>query len=153
LADAEEVVQDVFVRLWRKADQYDPARGSFSSWLMAIAHNRVIDVVRRRGNGFPSAEEIEAVLEAAEDPALDPAEEALVSVRSRLVIQALRELPLEQRRVLVLAYFGGLSQSSIAETLGWPLGTVKKRVRLGLRKLQLSLESELAPEAREAQER
>jgi RNA polymerase sigma-70 factor, ECF subfamily len=144
--DAEEVVQDSFLRLWRKAAQYDPQRGSFNAWFMAIARHGVLDALRRRSASLVVADGVEAVLLAAADPSADLEEQGWCAARSARVLHALKELPEEQRRALVLAYFGGLSHSSIADSLGWPLGTVKKRVRLGLDKLRASLADEFGPD-------
>ncbi len=151
-SDAEEVVQDCFVRLWRRAGQFDARRGSFTAWFMAIAQNRVVDELRRRGKGRIAAEQIESVLMEAVDPAADPEEEAWQRTQSDRLVQALRELPAEQRRVLVLAYFGGLSQSEIAVGLGLPLGTVKKRIRLGLQKLRTAFAEGAEEQRNEARE-
>ncbi|MBI3953296.1 MAG: sigma-70 family RNA polymerase sigma factor [Chloroflexi bacterium] len=134
---AEEVVQDVFLRLWQRSRQFDQQRSSFRAWFMAIARHQVWDELRRKDfhQGLVASEAVDALL-AGEDPATHVVEEAWRDERSRAVLEALKGLPTEQRRVLVLAYFGGLSQSAIAHHLGWPLGTVKKRTRLGLQKLR-----------------
>jgi RNA polymerase sigma-70 factor (ECF subfamily) len=141
-SDAEEVVQDVFVRLWRKAAQFDPERGSFPAWLMTIAQRRVFDELRRRPEQRRAAEAIDTVLADAPDPA-PPFDEH--TLNGELVLHALKQVPPEQRRALVLAYFGGLTHEEVAAATGWPLGTVKKRLRLGLDKLRAGL----ADEARE----
>ncbi len=140
-AEAEEVVQEVFLRLWHKAGQFDPARGFFNTWFMAIARHHVLDELRQRSQQqrLVAAEEIDQLLAEAADPAANVEEQAWLRERGNTILDALQSLPAEQRRVLVLAYFGGLSQSAIARHLGWPLGTVKKRVRLGLQKLRASL--------------
>jgi RNA polymerase sigma-70 factor, ECF subfamily len=149
-SDAEEVVQEVFVRLWRRAAQFDLERGAFSTWLMAIARNHVVDQLRRRQRGRIAAGQIEEVLMNAVDPAAGPEEEVVGHTASVLLAKCLRELPAEQRRVLTLAYFGGLSQSEIAHALDLPLGTVKKRTRLALQKLRASL-AQHDPEVRPTQ--
>jgi RNA polymerase sigma-70 factor (ECF subfamily) len=136
---AEDVVQDVFVRIWERASQFDAARGSLTGWIMAIARHGIVDEIRRRGRRHAVLGMIDEVLEGAEDPGADIEEAAWSHERRRELLVAVRELPEEQRRVLVLAYFGGLTQSEIAEELGCPLGTVKKRARLGLQKLRASL--------------
>jgi RNA polymerase sigma-70 factor, ECF subfamily len=137
-ASAEEAVQEIFLRLWNKADQFDADRGSFRGWFMTIARNHVMDELGRRNREqrIRAAEEVEELLAGAVDPDSDVAEEAWLHERRETMLQALKSLPSEQRRAIVLAYFGGLSQSSIAQELGWPLGTVKKRIRLGLQKLR-----------------
>lgn len=142
--DAEEVVQEVFLRLWQRASQFDPARGSFGAWFMAAARHRIVDDLRRRNNqkALGAADEIERVLMRAIDPLANVEQEAVLRERNAEVLLAVRELPLEQRQALLLAYFAGLTQSAIAEHLGWPLGTVKKRIRLGLQKLRTALAEE-----------
>lgn len=140
-AEAEEIVQEVFLRLWNRADQFDASRGSFKSWFMAVARYRALDELRRRSRQQQMivAEEVDQLLANAADPMVDVEKEVGRRQDGEAVLQALKTLPAEQRRALVLAYFGGLSQSSIAQRLDWPLGTVKKRVRLGLKKLRAAL--------------
>jgi RNA polymerase sigma-70 factor (ECF subfamily) len=139
--EAEDIVQDVFFRLWHKADQFDPARGRFASWFMAITRHHLMDALRKRSQQqrMVAAEEIDQLLVTTADPTVDVENASYLLERGRDILYALKRLPPEQRRVLVLAYFGGLSQSAIAEQLDWPLGTVKKRIRLGLHKLRLYL--------------
>ncbi len=139
--DAEEIVQDTFLRLWNRAEQYDASRGSFRTWFITIARHCVFDELKRRNHEQRSlaVNEIEHLLSDAEDLQTNVAEEAWLRQRQDALIHALRDLPAEQRRALVLAYFGGLSQSAIAQELGLPLGTVKKRIRLGLQKLRTYL--------------
>jgi RNA polymerase sigma-70 factor, ECF subfamily len=145
-AEADDVVQEVFLRLWRNADQFDATRGRFATWFLAIARHEVLARLRRRTREecLALAGDIDRVLAAAPDISIDIEEQAWHRERSALVLRALNRLPPEQRRVLVLAYFGELSQATIAESLGWPLGTVKKRVRLGLQKLRQALASDNA---------
>jgi RNA polymerase sigma-70 factor, ECF subfamily len=140
-ADAEEALQAVFLRLWQSAGKFDPARGSFGGWFMAVARHLVLDELRRRGQRqrLAAVGEVERLLGEAADPAVDVEEQVSLREQGDAVLRALRRLPEEQRRVLVLAYFGDLSQSAIARQLGLPLGTVKKRIRLGLRKLHAAL--------------
>ena len=136
---AEEVAQDVFVRVWQRAAQFDAARGSVAAWIMAITRHRVVDELRRSGRRVSAVETIDELLTSAEDPGADVEEHAWLRERRRVVLNAVRELPDEQRRVIMLAYFGGLTQSEIAHELGCPLGTVKKRIRLAFEKLRASL--------------
>ena len=146
-AEAEEVVQEVFLTLWNKVGQYDPSRRAFGAWFMAVARHRVLDELRRRGyqQRLNAAHLAEDIVAGAVDHRADVEEEAWQRERGAAVAVALRDLPPEQRKVLVLAYFGGLSHSAMAQHLGLPLGTVKKRVRLGMKKLRLALDA-LAPE-------
>jgi RNA polymerase sigma-70 factor, ECF subfamily len=140
-AEAEEIVQDVFLRLWRHVDQFDESRGRFAPWFMTIARHETLAQLRRhtRERRLALIEDVDRLLAAAPDPTIDVEEEAWRRERGDVVLRALQDLPTEQRRVLVLAYFGEMSQSTIAHALGWPLGTVKKRVRLGLQKLRQAL--------------
>jgi len=142
-AQAEEVVQDVFLRLWQRAGQFDPARSTFGAWFMAIARHRVLDELRRRGQArrFAATGDIERLLAGASDPTASLDAQVWLRDAAHAVHRALAELPDDQRRVLLLGYFGGFTQSAMADLLGWPLGTVKKRVRLGMQKLRRSLVS------------
>lgn len=134
---AEELVQETFLRVWRQAASYRRERGAPATWILGIARNLTIDELRRRGarpqasDGDP-AERL-ALIESGE---ADPAEQAYASMRHQVVQHALSQLPPEQREALELAYFGGLSQSEIAARLETPLGTIKTRMRLGLRRLK-----------------
>lgn len=136
--EAEEVVQEVFLRLWNKAGQFDAQTGLFKSWFMTIARNQIWDLLKRRTHEqrLLATYEIEQVLSTPIDPVTHIAEEAWTQQRQQAMLQALHDLPPEQKRAIVMAYFGGFSQSAIAQELGWPLGTVKKRIRLGLQKLR-----------------
>ena len=139
--EAEAIVQEVFLRLWRKADQFRPERGPFGAWFMTIARHHLWNVLRRLHREPSLAAEVidELLMESAISIGDDVEEQAWSKEIGEAVLHALQGLPAEQRRVLVLAYFAGLSQSSIAQHLGWPLGTVKKRIRLGLQKLRNAL--------------
>jgi RNA polymerase sigma-70 factor, ECF subfamily len=141
---AEEVVQDSFVALWQRADQYDPARGTFAVWFMAIARHRVLDDLRRRAveQRLLAAEPVDQLLSEIPDPAPSVEDDVARRDRDAELLRAVGELPPEQRRALVLAYFAGMTHVEIAAALGWPLGTVKKRLQLGLRKLERSLSAE-----------
>ncbi|OLD51204.1 MAG: hypothetical protein AUI58_08565 [Chloroflexi bacterium 13_1_40CM_2_70_6] len=144
-AEAEDVVQETYLRLWDKAHQFDVRRGRFASWFMAIARHVVMGQLRRRTTQqlLIAADEIERVLADAADPGGDLAEEVWLRERASALLLALATLPEEQRRVLVLAYFAGLTQSAIAAYTGAPLGTVKKRTRLALQKLRDRLQGAL----------
>jgi RNA polymerase sigma-70 factor (ECF subfamily) len=136
---AEEVVQDVFVRVWQRASQFEAARGSGAAWIMAIARHRIVDELRRRGRRREVLDTIDDLLERPVDHGLVVHEETPEDGRRREVLDAVRQLPEEQRHVILLAYFGGLTQAEIARELECPLGTVKKRTRLALQKLRASL--------------
>jgi RNA polymerase sigma-70 factor (ECF subfamily) len=139
--EAEDVVQEAFLRLWRSAKQFDEQRGHFAPWFLAIARHEVLSRLRWRSRAqrLAVAEDVDRLLAMAPDPAIGVEAQVWRREQGDLILGALNTLPPEQRRVLVLAYFGELSQSSIAASLGWPLGTVKKRVRLGLQKLRQAL--------------
>ena len=131
---AEEVAQDAFHSVWRRATSYRADRGSVRTWLLAIARNAAIDWRRTRGR----RSEGERPLEDAEDVA-DPNVDLERVVRSERVRTALAALPADQRDVVVLAFYGGLTQTEIATRTGAPLGTVKSRARLAMDKLRDAL--------------
>lgn len=136
---AEEVVQEVFLALWRDPEKYDPARGGFPSWLLATTHHKAVDAVRReetvRRRRATLADEAAAYTSAASD--LPPVEDAAWSgLRGERVRQALGLLPEPQREALVLAYYAGYTQREIAERTNTPLGTVKTRMLAGMRRLR-----------------
>ena len=140
---AEDVTQEVFLRLWQRPESYDPSRGRLLSWLMSVTRNRAIDERRRIGRRQRSEEGEEPMFELRDQDATgDPALGATLAESRRVVRAAMALLPAAQREVLELAYFGGLTQTEIAERLQVPLGTVKTRVRLGMRKLRDTLEEE-----------
>ncbi|MGN6869709.1 MAG: sigma-70 family RNA polymerase sigma factor [Solirubrobacteraceae bacterium] len=135
---AEDIVQEAFLSLWRSGSGYDRARGSVRSWVLSAVHNRAVDALRRTGAKAGRDVSDEGIAERL--PARD-ATDAEVERReeSRRVRSALGELPPDQRQVIELAYFGGLSHSQIAEMLDLPPGTVKGRMRLGLTKMRSAL--------------
>ncbi len=142
---AEDLSQEVFLRLWRRPDLYDTSRGKFVTWLLSVARNRAIDERRSRGRRFrhesPPSETTEEVIEAV--PASESRDVAIVSEERVTVQKALANLPPEQKLAIQLAYFGGYTQQEIAEGLRQPLGTVKTRIRLGMQKLrQLLIEQQ-----------
>jgi RNA polymerase sigma-70 factor, ECF subfamily len=136
---AEDAVQEIFLRLWQAAEQFDPARGRFVTWFFAVARHHLVHELRKAG----LRRRLEVAAEIAEvfaDTAADPEELAGARDDATSLVRALRRLPEEQRQVVAMAYFGGLSQSQIATQLDVPLGTVKKRVRLGMGKLRTALQ-------------
>lgn len=138
---AEDVVQEVFHRLWRQPTSFDPARGRFVSWMMSVTRNRALDELRRRNRRFRSEErDQDPEREIAGGDRFDDPEVGVILAEMRVVVRAaLTRLPVAQREVIELAYFGGLTQQEIAERTGDPLGTVKTRVRLGMRRLRVTL--------------
>ncbi|MDP9372583.1 MAG: sigma-70 family RNA polymerase sigma factor [Chloroflexota bacterium] len=144
---AEELLQETFLRAWQRAGLFEGSRGRVPSWLLGIAHNLAIDELRRRRRR-PQAvtprerETAERELAGLPDPGPAVAEEAWSRLRRAQIEAALGRLPAAQRRIIELAYFEGYSQSEIAARLGEPLGTVKTRMRLGMRKLRDLLEAQ-----------
>lgn len=136
---AEDVVQEVFLALWRDPGRYDRERGTVVSWLLTLTHHKAVDAVRReatrRRHHVPTEEPDQAV--TAVQPAADRA--ALGSVIAEHVRAALRHLPSEQRQALGLAYYGGYTQREVASITGVPIGTVKSRMFSGVAKLRVLL--------------
>jgi RNA polymerase sigma-70 factor (ECF subfamily) len=132
---AEECAQDAFVALWRRARSFDPARAKLATWLLVVTRNKAIELVRARGRR-PEAVQDAAVAELMEDDGLGPSASLERADVSQRVAEALAELPAEQREVVLLAYFDGLTHAEIAEVIGIPLGTVKGRMRLALERLR-----------------
>ncbi len=137
---AEEVAQDAFHAVWRRAGTYRPDRGSVRTWVLAIARNAAIDWRRTKGKRVEREALIDEAAELVEEVRVD--DRVIAGLRAERVRAAVAELPPEQRTVLSLAFWSGLSQSEIAERTGAPLGTVKSRVRLGMSKLRDSLRVE-----------
>jgi RNA polymerase sigma-70 factor (ECF subfamily) len=137
--EGEDVIQEVFVRIWQGAERYDPNRGSVATWILSFVRNAAIDRLRRR-DAYRRATR-QAVPRV--DPDLPPAGSDELS----RAIEVLKSLPNDQREAIELAYFEGLTQSQIAAKLSLPLGTVKARIRLGMSKLRqamLGLSEEIA---------
>lgn len=133
-SNAEEVLLDVYTQVWRQSSSFDPKRGSPLAWLMTIARSRAIDRLRA-GKHEHGREALDTAGELV-STANDPERASEISERQRLVRSALDSLSSEQREVIELAYYAGLSHSEIALKLGQPLGTVKTRTRLGMLKLR-----------------
>ena len=139
-AAAEDVTQDVFVALWTRAGRFDPERGIFRHWFLHMAHNRIIDEIRKRKRHADNASD-----KSPENPELklespgDTADQAITAVLFRDASEALKALPEEQRVAIVMAYVQGATQQEIAVRTGVPLGTVKTRLRLGLIKMRQML--------------
>lgn len=137
---AEEVTLDVFVRVWRGAKTYDPARARVSTWLVAIARHHAIDVLRWQSARLDSKSLFLEDMPSQDNPdPSDPEEQAQRSLERKFVRGALEELPTDQRQALFLAFFKGYSHQQVAEVLHQPLGTVKTRIRLALQKLRTIL--------------
>jgi RNA polymerase sigma-70 factor (ECF subfamily) len=136
---AEDVVQEAFLSLWRSGANYDRAQGSVRTWVLSVVHHRAVDALRR-GVTRESRDITDDGI--AERIAAPERTDALVANREEAqeIQKALGELPVDQRRVIELAYFSGFTHAQIADMLGLPAGTVKGRMRLGLAKLRLALE-------------
>ena len=134
--EAEDVVEETFWQAWRKADSYEPSRGAVSTWLLTIGRRKALDRLRARKRSredlIGDDRSLADLPSSAPDPSID-VEGAELRESVRL---ALNDLPSEQREVLELGYFNGLSQSEIADVTGQPLGTVKTRMRLAMQKLR-----------------
>jgi RNA polymerase sigma-70 factor (ECF subfamily) len=142
-ATAEEITQDVFLRVWQRARQYQADRGKVSTWLTSITRHRAIDQIRRRGSRPEQHSVAWAEISAMGESAVNgPERTALLTIERERVRAAVAQLPNEQKQVLALAYFKGLTQSQIAEALDLPLGTVKTRIRLAMRKLREMLQED-----------
>ena len=131
---AEEITQDVFTRVWQSAASFDPKKSRFTTWLTSITRNRAIDILRRRrvrGLTGPGEAELNTAITRADERYSPEYHLDALAVR-----EALRKLPPDQRKVIELAYFNGMTQREIAEHLQIPLGTVKTRMRLAMMKLR-----------------
>ena len=140
--EAEDVVQEVFLQLWRDASSYQQERGNVSTWIVAIARSRAIDKLRSRKSRrvldpIGEDEELQDLAERLPDPAVRPAD----LDNQLLVRKAFGSLAIDQRVAIEMAYYEGMSQSEIAEALREPLGTIKTRIRSGLLKLKQALSS------------
>jgi RNA polymerase sigma factor (sigma-70 family) len=135
---AQDVVQEVFLAVWRDPERYDGDRGAFGTWLLTVTHHRAVDVVRREEalRRRQSAAELLEVWESAPDAVADV---VWTGVRGERVRAALGDLPPPQREALALAYFGGYTQREIAGLTGAPLGTVKTRMLAGMRRMRDAL--------------
>ena len=140
-ATAEDVLSEVYVQAWRRAERFDPGRGSGWLWLVTIARRRAID--RARSHAVRPATPLEESHgQALPDPEPGPSDHVLGSEAAERVRVAVRSLPAEQRQVLEASFLGGQSHSEVAEALDLPLGTIKSRIRAGLTTLRRSMPAE-----------
>jgi RNA polymerase sigma-70 factor, ECF subfamily len=142
---AEEVLLDVYTQVWRQAHLYDRSRGSLLAWMSIIARTRAINRLRRGDQEQQLSTHIDMANEV-EATSANPEDASLISERGGLVRSALELLSAEQREVIELAYYSGMSHSEIAAELGHPLGTVKTRIRLGMMRLREQLKQSLEVE-------
>jgi RNA polymerase sigma-70 factor (ECF subfamily) len=138
--EAEDVLQELFLQVWKRATDFDAARGRPFTWLVTMARSRAID--RLRSLNARNRATTEAA-RAADEEWADAVTDAIRSEQSEIVRRALAELPEEQRRPLLLAYFEGLTQTEIAARLNAPLGTIKTRMRSGMLRLRASLREQM----------
>lgn len=139
----EELLQEVFLRTWQQARNYSAERGSFVTWLLSITHNMSIDEIRKRRRRPQRADSADPVLMLTNVTDDSPSVEEFAELGDlrQTMIRAIQTLPVAQRSAIELAYYRGLTQREIAEELGQPLGTIKTRMRLGMRKLREYLET------------
>lgn len=139
--ESEEVVLDVFSQVWRIAERYDAAKSRVDTWLFMLVRSRILDKLRKQARSqllSPVLAKLSDIQTSSVN--LDPTEDVLIYERRTRVLAALKLLPTEQRQVIELAYYHGLSHSQISVQTGISLGTVKTRIRLGLNKLKSALE-------------
>jgi RNA polymerase sigma-70 factor (ECF subfamily) len=134
--EAEDVVEETFWQAWRKAGSYEPSKGAVSTWLLTIGRRKALDRLRTRKRNREDTTAGESTFDDLPSKSQDPASEAEGSELRESIRAALKELPPEQREVLELGYFSGLSQAEIAEAPRQPLGTIKTRMRLAMQKLR-----------------
>jgi RNA polymerase sigma-70 factor (ECF subfamily) len=136
---AQDVVQEVFLTVWRDAHRFDAGRGGFSSWLLSMTHHKAVDAVRREEN-HRKRRTAEELLEDRPDDNAQVDDEVWSRIRRDRVRAAMHTLPEAQREALVLAYFGGYTQREIAGLTDTPLGTVKTRMLVGMKRLKDGLD-------------
>jgi RNA polymerase sigma factor (sigma-70 family) len=140
---AQDVVHDAFLALWRAPEAYDPARGPFRTFFLSLVHHRAVDTVRREERLRKRQERVSNLEPRhGEDVAEGVVDDSFIEERRKEVRAALETLPAEQRQVLEMAYFGGLTQVQIAEDLQIPIGTVKTRTLAAMKKLRRALYQE-----------
>jgi len=134
--EAEDVVEETFWQAWRKASSYEPSKGAVSTWLLTIGRRKALDRIRAKKRHKEDPIGRDRTFADLPSPAPDPSQDMEGSELREHVRAALKELPSEQREVLELGYFNGMSQTEIADATGQPLGTVKTRMRLAMQKLR-----------------
>jgi RNA polymerase sigma-70 factor, ECF subfamily len=141
--DCEEVVLEVFAQVWRIADRFDSEKGSVEQWIFTLARSRILDRLRK----IQRQNKVNTVITAEKEIvfptiSVDPLEAVEIAEQQQQVIAALSQIPPEQRQVIEMAYYQGFTHTEIAAATGLSLGTVKTRLRLGLSKLRVTLDSE-----------
>ena len=141
---AEDATQETFLNIWLKASSFNADRGQPKSWIMSVAHHKIVDLIRsRRRTSYMTDPGGDETLELLPSGQASTEEQVEQSLQRERILKALTLLPEAQREVVMLAYFEGYSQSEMAEKLGQPLGTVKTRVRLAMQKLRAALEQDV----------
>jgi RNA polymerase sigma factor (sigma-70 family) len=133
---AEEAVQELFTRVWRQPERYDPTQGKLSTWLFALTRNIAIDMLRKKSNRLTSMTVEQQTLTELPDESANPLDVALERMFGDQVRNALRELNPDQRQAIECIYFQGLTQQEMSDRFDIPLGTIKSRVRLALKQLR-----------------
>jgi len=139
-AAAEDVLQDVFVRLWERPETFDPARGRLRSYLLAMTHSRAVERLRAEDSQRRRAEALRR--DAVTTTAIEPGDDLAVQTTGTAVRRALAGLPPDQRAPIEMAYFGGLSYREVAVALDEPEGTIRYRIRAGMQKMRAALQAE-----------
>lgn len=136
--EAEDILQEVFVKIWEKADTFNEERGNVYNWIVTLSRNRAIDRIRSKGFNTrqKASQDVDTPDFILKGGLFDPLETTIFSDRTELVRKALTEIPGSQRDVLKIAYYNGITQREISDHLDIPLGTVKKRMRQGMIKLK-----------------
>ncbi len=141
---AEDATQETFLNIWLKASSFNADRGQPKSWIMSVAHHKIVDLIRsRRRTSYMTDPGGDETLELLPSGQASTEEQVEQSFQRERILKALTLLPEAQQEVVMLAYFEGYSQSEMAEKLGQPLGTVKTRVRLAMQKLRAALEQDV----------
>ena len=141
---AEEATQDIFLNIWLKASSYKSDRGEPRAWIMSVAHHKIVDVIRTRRRALNVTDPGDyETLDLLPSGQISTEEEVERNLERERILNALAKIPPNQRQVIMMAYFGGYSQSEMAQMLQQPLGTVKTRVRLAMQKLRISLEGDV----------
>ena len=141
---AEEATQDIFLNIWLKASSYKSDRGEPRAWIMSVAHHKIVDVIRTRRRALNVTDPgVYETLDLLPSGQISTEEEVERNLERERILHALSKIPPTQRQVIMMAYFGGYSQSEMAQILQQPLGTVKTRVRLAMQKLRIALEGDV----------
>jgi len=148
---AEEIVQDVFTRVWQKGQSYDPDQGKFSTWLLQVTRNRALDVLKSRKRRQQETLQDDAQWRDVRDEAPTTEDAVLVNLQRQEIRDALETLHEDQQAVIRWMYFQGLTQQEVSERYKIPLGTVKSRVRLALNRLKQTMEMQRERGDRHAQ--